>query len=104
MSGESCTSEVLPLPEMIEYDIPYLGAEEVIDEVITLLARLENDRRTSRQNLKKEKERMEMLQDNIDKLAMHRMAEFSESVQRGKSVLTLTKHPKKNMHVMLSFA
>lgn len=67
-------------------DIPYLGAEEVVDEVMTLLARLENDRRQTRKNLKREQDRISMLQGRIDQMAQRRLEEFSEAVQNGMSV------------------
>ena len=72
------------LPEELMFDVPYLGAEEVIDEVLALLARLENDRRGARVNLEKETGRIKMLQGRIDQLAMTRMAEFPDAVQRGR--------------------
>jgi hypothetical protein len=64
-------------------DIPYLGAEDVIDEVITLLARLENDRIETEKTLKNEKERVVRLNNKIDNLCLRRMTELPAIVQRG---------------------
>lgn len=65
-------------------DEPYLGAEEVIEEVITLLARLETDRLDCISKLKQESERVVRLNDKIDKLCLKRMVDMPIVVQRGK--------------------
>ncbi|KAK3089571.1 hypothetical protein FSP39_004696 [Pinctada imbricata] len=65
-----------------QLEIPYLGAEDVIDEVITLMARLENDRMETESNLRKEKERVVRLNDRIDNLCLKRMRELPSIVQR----------------------
>lgn len=65
-------------------DIPYLGAEDVIEEVITLLARLENDRIETEKGLKNEKDRVVRLNNKIDNLCLRRMTELPAIVQRGK--------------------
>ena len=44
-----------PPAPIVEFEIPYLGAEDVIDEVITLLAKLENDRRDTKRTFKKKR-------------------------------------------------
>lgn len=67
-------------------DIPYLGAEDVIEEVITLLARLENDRIETEKGLKNEKDRVVRLNNKIDNLCLRRMTELPAIVQRGKNV------------------
>lgn len=64
-------------------DIPYLGAEDVIEEVITLLARLENDRVETEKTLKNEQERVVRLNNKIDNLCLRRMTELPSIVQRG---------------------
>ncbi len=71
-------------PSLVEYEIPYLGAEDVIDEVITLLAKLENDRRETKKTLKDEKKRTEMLSSKIDNLSEQRLQALPEAVQKGK--------------------
>ena len=76
-------NEKSPRP-VVEFEIPYLGAEDVIDEVITLLAKLENDRRETKRNLKQEKERVEMLSSRIDHLSEQRLQALPEAVQNGK--------------------
>ena len=65
-------------------DIPYLGAEDVIEEVITLLARLENDRLETQKNLTNEQDRVVRLNNKIDNLCWRRMTELPAIVQRGK--------------------
>ena len=72
-----------PTTEEPAFDIPYLGAEEVIDEVILLLARLENDRRETMDAFKKEEKRLSELENKIDGLAEQRMAELPRAVQLG---------------------
>lgn len=67
-------------------DIPYLGAEDVIEEVITLLARLENDRIETEKGLKNEKDRVVRLNNKIDNLCLRRMTELPAIVQRGKKM------------------
>ncbi|XP_006822410.1 uncharacterized protein LOC102808581 [Saccoglossus kowalevskii] len=65
----------------IEAEIPTLGAEEVIDETVTLLGRLETDRRDTADRLEEEKKRSDMLRARIDKLAEKRMYELPLAVQ-----------------------
>lgn len=69
-----------PAPEM---DIPYLGAEEVIDEVVLLLAKMESDRKDTLEALGKERGRYEMLKSKIDNFSVQRMLELPLAVQRG---------------------
>ncbi|XP_071952787.1 coiled-coil domain-containing protein 178-like [Antedon mediterranea] len=64
-----------------ESEIPNLGAEPVIDEVVTLLGRLESDRVDTEKALSKEKQRVVWLQERIDKLANQRMQELPKAVQ-----------------------
>jgi len=71
---------VEPAPEM---DIPYLGAEEVIDEVVLLLAKMESDRKDTLEALGKERGRYEMLKSKIDNFSVQRMLELPLAVQRG---------------------
>ena len=77
-----------PAPS-VEFEIPYLGAEDVIDEVITLLAKLENDRRETKQNLKQEKNRVDMLSNKIDHVSEQRLQALPEAVQNGKRTYSL---------------
>ncbi|XP_062617732.1 coiled-coil domain-containing protein 178-like [Saccostrea cucullata] len=63
-------------------EIPYLGAEDVIEEVITLLARLENDKIETEKFLRNEEERVERLSNKIDNLCLRRMTELPAIVQR----------------------
>lgn len=63
--------------------LPYLGAEDVLDEVVTLLARLENDRLETLQGLHNEKDRVVKLNEKIDHLCLVRMRELPIAVQKG---------------------
>lgn len=63
--------------------IPYLGAQEVIEEVITLLAELETDRRETQERYIKETLRADWLQRKIDELQLHRLQKLPVLVQRG---------------------
>lgn len=71
------------IPQGLEADIPYLGAEEVVDEVLTLLARLDKDRIETEESLKKEKNRVKMLGSEIDQLAEKRRLNLPAAVQAG---------------------
>ncbi|XP_046357907.2 coiled-coil domain-containing protein 178-like [Haliotis rufescens] len=63
-------------------DIPYLGAEDVIDEVITLLARLENDRHETEGKLGQERGKVSKLTTKIDDLCLRRLRDLPVLVQR----------------------
>ncbi|XP_046576697.1 coiled-coil domain-containing protein 178-like [Haliotis rubra] len=63
-------------------EIPYLGAEDVIDEVITLLARLENDRHETEGKLEHERGRVTKLTSKIDDLCLRRLRDLPVLVQR----------------------
>ena len=81
-----------PLSEA-ETEIPYLGAEEVVDEVITLLAKLERDRQDTLDTLHSERDRVSMLGGKIDSLAARRITELPLSVQKGeKCVIYVLSH------------
>ena len=67
----------------LEYEIPYLGADEVIEEVVTLLAKLEDDRQETLKSLRQERDRVGNLGAKIDSLASQRMSELPQAVQRG---------------------
>ena len=69
----------------MEDEIPHLGAEEVIDEVIVLLGRLETDYRDTKELYEKECRRALWLQAKIDRLAAKRMYELPRAVQRGRT-------------------
>lgn len=62
-------------------DVPYLGAEEVVDEVISLLARLENDRMEVINKLELENDKVVRLNRKIDRLCLKRMVEMPAVVQ-----------------------
>lgn len=62
--------------------LPYLGAEDVLDEVVTLLARLENDRIEILQSLVNEKQKVVKLNEKIDHLCLVRMRELPIAVQK----------------------
>ena len=67
--------------------LPYLGAEDVLDEIVTLLARLENDRMEILKSLVHEKEKVVRLNEKIDHLCLVRMRELPIAVQKGKIYL-----------------
>ncbi|KAJ8034089.1 hypothetical protein HOLleu_24515 [Holothuria leucospilota] len=72
----------VPSIEILDEDLPKLGAEEVIDEVVTLLGRLETDRQDTEGTLEKEKQRVHWLQGRIDFLANKRLVELPRAVQK----------------------
>lgn len=57
---------------------------EVIEEVITLLGRMESDRLSTQDTLVNERERVQRLRDEIDAQAYKRMHDLPLAVQRGK--------------------
>ncbi|GFS13551.1 coiled-coil domain-containing protein 178-like isoform X2 [Elysia marginata] len=63
-------------------ELPYLGAQDVIDEVITLLARLENDRQITHDSYLTEIARANKLIERIDELQLRKMKEMPALVQR----------------------
>ncbi|XP_076463347.1 coiled-coil domain-containing protein 178-like [Babylonia areolata] len=63
-------------------DIPYLGAEDVIEEVITLLARLEMDRQNTQLRFQQEMETAVTLKKKTDDLCLRRLRELPLLVQR----------------------
>ncbi|XP_064605202.1 coiled-coil domain-containing protein 178-like [Liolophura sinensis] len=65
-----------------EADVPYLGAEDVIEEVMTLLARLDNDRQLTEEKLKNEKSKVQNLEDRMEALGMKRLVDLPELVQQ----------------------
>lgn len=69
--------------------LPYLGAEDVLDEIVTLLARLENDRMEILKSLVHEKEKVVRLNEKIDHLCLVRMRELPIAVQKGKIYLNI---------------
>ena len=62
---------------------------DVIEEVISLLGRMESDRVTTEQILAKEKERVQSLRDEIDSKAYKRLHDLPLAVQRGEKMPTL---------------
>ncbi|XP_052254970.1 coiled-coil domain-containing protein 178-like [Dreissena polymorpha] len=82
-SGLSVSGTGYKAPERdTDSDMPYLGAEEVIDEVMTLLARLENDRLETEKALERERDRVVRLASKIDYLCQRRLKELPEVVQK----------------------
>ena len=75
-------------------ELPYLGAQDVIDEVITLLARLENDRQITYDSYLQEIARANKLIEKIDELQLRKLREMPALVQRGekKDGMILTKN------------
>lgn len=63
--------------------MPYLGADEVMEEVIALLAHLEKDRRETKEALHHEQNRYTSLSDKIDSLSQQRMTQLPVAVQKG---------------------
>ncbi|GFO13380.1 coiled-coil domain-containing protein 178-like isoform x2 [Plakobranchus ocellatus] len=63
-------------------DLPYLGAQDVIDEVITLLAQLENDRQMTYESYLQEIARANKLIEKIDELQLRKLREMPALVQR----------------------
>ena len=74
------TSEVLP------------KGYDVIEEVVTLLGRMESDRLSTQDALVKERERVQSLRNEIDAQAYKRMHDLPLAVQRGIVITTLHKH------------
>ena len=68
---------------LASYTVPYLGAEEVLDEVITLLARLETERQETEEKIKEERRRVKVLAEKIDQLSQLALEELPMAVQRG---------------------
>lgn len=66
-----------------EADVPYLGAEDVIEEVMTLLARLDNDRQLTQEKLKNERSKVQKLEDRMEALGMKRLVDLPQLVQQG---------------------
>ena len=64
--------------------LPYLGAEEVIEEVVLLLAKMETGRKDHLDCLAKERQRSEMLKCKIDHYQSDRMLNLPVEVQKGK--------------------
>ena len=69
--------------------VPFLGAEDVVDEVMTLLARLENDRQETDAAHEREKERVMRLSNKINSLCQRRITELPTVVQKGMAVSKL---------------
>ncbi|KAL8600724.1 hypothetical protein ACOMHN_057313 [Nucella lapillus] len=82
MGVESQESTVEEEVEEEGLEIPYLGAEDVIDEVITLLARLETDRQNTQDRFHQELDTAVTLKKRIDDLCLRRLKELPELVQR----------------------
>jgi hypothetical protein len=74
-------------PDQSEF--PYLGAEEVVDETMRLLAKLETDRQDTLAKLAQERERVKTLGQKIDKLAEKRLLDIPVAVQKGRVEKTI---------------
>lgn len=66
-----------------DLDLPYLGADDAIDEVIILLARLEADRQETQQHYLEETRTVATLKKKIDDLCLRRLRDLPLLVQRG---------------------
>ena len=60
-----------------------LGWYAILDEVLSLLSRMESDRLTTEQALAKERDRVLHLGNEIDRHAYKRMQDLPVAVQRG---------------------
>lgn len=63
------------------FDIPFLGAEDVIEEVVALLARLESDRQETGKSYANEEKRADNLKSRINRIHLKRMEELPLAVQ-----------------------
>ena len=68
---------------LASYTVPYLGAEEVLEEVITLLARMEAERQDTEMKIKEERHRVKILAEKIDQLSQLALEQLPMAVQRG---------------------
>ncbi|XP_041357079.1 coiled-coil domain-containing protein 178-like [Gigantopelta aegis] len=78
-SGAHVEEEAVPVAES---ESPYLGADEVISEVIVLLARLDNERLETEKKLHLEHEKVARLSRKIDDLCMRRLRDLPILVQK----------------------
>ena len=76
-----------------ESDSPYLGAEEVISEVVVLLARIDNERQETEKKLLSENEKVAKLSRKIDELCMKRLRDLPALVQKGTVMDTHVSYP-----------
>lgn len=67
----------------IQEEPELLPGHNIVEEVLTLLGRLETDRVNTEQMLVKEKERVKQLGRSIDEHACKRMHELPVAVQKG---------------------
>ena len=63
--------------------VPYLGAEDVVKEVLSLLVRLETDRQATLHRYQAEVDVGEKLVSKIDALCLRRLTELPLLVQKG---------------------
>lgn len=73
------------IKEESDIEVPYLGADDVINEVLILLARLELDRQEIHKEYIKETEKVFTLQKKVDDLCLRRLKDLPVLVQRGRS-------------------
>ena len=70
-------------PTTTSSEAPYLGIEDVAEEVILLLARLESDRQETLKQLYGERDRVKMLKHRIHSLAEQKLVQLPVAVQKG---------------------
>ena len=73
-----------------EEQTPYLGADEVIEEVITLLARLEKDRQETEDMYNKERDKAILLAEKINTLSSEKLRDMPLAVQQGSLIAFFT--------------
>ena len=69
-----------------EYQLPYLGGDEVVEEVIALLAKLETDRQEVLESLKTQRLKSKQLKMKINEFCKQRLCDLPRAVQAGKNV------------------
>ena len=72
-----------------EPEIPYLGARDVLEEVVVLLAKLELDRQELISSLKEEKLKAKRLSDKIDELCLWKLRQIGYLSQKGNKKCTI---------------
>ena len=96
----TCSRETTPTTiaeEDEDEDRWYLGTEEVIEETITLLAKLETDRQETLKTLTEERKRTGKLRQSIDDMAVRRLLDLPEYVQKGDLHHSLLQTSSKNL-------
>ena len=83
-------SRSLTLEPIDEYQLPFLGGDEVVEEVIALLAKLENDRQETLEALKVQRVKSKQLKLKINEHCKKRLCDLPRAVQAGKSAVCLS--------------